>query len=434
MSETTAQDVVSDDAPQEYRIRGIRGLLKVLGPGLVTGAADDDPSGIATYSQVGAQFGYSLGWTMTLAFPLMAAIQEVSARIGCTTGYGIAANLRRHYPRWLLDVLVLSLIVANVINLGADIAAIGDAAHLLIGGNMQAWMVGISLASLLAEIYLSYARYAAVLKWLTLSLFAYVGAVLLAHAQWGSALYGAFVPRLAFTGASMTALVAVLGTTISPYLFFWQSSQEVEELERHHRKALCIAPKTAGPELHRIRIDTLVGMFFSNVIALFIIWATAATLYTHGIRNIATSVEAAQALAPIAGKFASVVFAVGILGTGLLALPVLAGSASYAVCEALRWNTGLDRKPKQAVAFYGVITASMLLGIVIAFSPIDPMKALYYSAVVNGVLAAPLMAIMLVIGSNPRIMDRFTLPPVLKTIGWIATLVMAVAAVGLFVT
>jgi NRAMP (natural resistance-associated macrophage protein)-like metal ion transporter len=422
------------DPPGEKSLSGVGRVLAVLGPGLVTGAADDDPSGIATYSQIGAQFGYQMGWTVTLTYPLMVAIQEISARIGCTTGHGIATNLRRHYPRWLLDILVLSLLVANVINLAADIAAMGDAARLLIGGNMQLWMVGISVASLLAEIFLSYARYAAILKWLTLSLFAYVAAVIVAHANWSAALAGAFVPHIAFTGAAMTALVAVLGTTISPYLFFWQSSQEVEELERRHRKPLCIAPKTAGAELRRIRIDTLVGMFFSNIVALFIILATAATLYTHGIRNITSSVQAAQALAPIAGKFASVIFAVGILGTGLLALPVLAGSASYAVCETFRWNTGLDRKPRQARAFYGVIAGAMLLGVSIAFTPIDPMKALYYSAVVNGVLAAPLMAIMMLIGSNPQIMEDLTLPPILKTIGWIATAVMAAAAVGLFVT
>jgi len=427
-------EAVAAPAPDEPRLGLIRRVLGALGPGLVTGAADDDPSGIATYSQIGAQFGYTLGWTMTLTFPLMAAIQEVSARIGCTTGHGIAANLRRHYPRWLLDVLVLSLLVANICNLGADIAAMGDAAQLLIGGRAQLWMVGICVASLIAEIFLSYARYASVLKWMTLSLFAYVAAVIMAHADWGAALRGALIPQLTFTGASMTALVAVFGTTISPYLFFWQSSQEVEELARRHSKPLCIAPKTAGPELRRIRIDTLVGMFFSNAVALFIILATAATLYKHGIRNINSSVQAAQALAPIAGKFASIVFALGILGTGLLALPVLAGSASYAVCEAFRWNTGLERKPRQARAFYGVIVGSMLLGVALAFTPIDPMKALYWSAVLNGVLAAPLMAIMLIIGSNPRIMNRFTLPPVLKAIGWLATAVMAAAAVGLFVT
>jgi Mn2+/Fe2+ NRAMP family transporter len=432
MTETT--DAIKKP-PQDIVRPGIaRHVLGVLGPGIVTGAADDDPSGIATYSQIGAQFGYGMAWTMTLAFPLMSATQEIAARIGSTTGHGIATNLRRHYPRWVLDVLVFSLFVANTINLGADIAAMGDAAKLLIGGYMQVWMIAIAAASLIAEIFLSYARYASILKWLTLSLFAYVAAVFMAHADWHAALIGALVPQLAFTGASMTALVAVLGTTISPYLFFWQSSQEVEELARKHQKPLCVAPKAAGPELRRIRIDTLVGMFFSDIVAIFIIFATAATLHTHGITHINTSVQAAQALAPIAGKFASAVFAIGIIGTGLLALPVLAGSASYAVCEAFRWNTGLNRKPLQARAFYAIIAGAMLLGVGLAFTPIDPMKALYWSAVVNGVLAAPLMAIMLLIGSNPRIMNKLTLPPVLKTIGWVATAVMAAAAVGLFVT
>ena len=411
-----------------------RHWLAVLGPGLITGAADDDPSGIGTYSQVGAQYGYGMGWTMVLTYPLMAAIQEISARIGSTTGHGIATNLRRHYPRWLLDVLVLSLLVANVINLGADIAAMGDAAKLLVGGKTQVWIVGIAIVSVVAEIFLSYARYASFLKWLTLSLFAYVAAVIMAHADWGAALFGAFVPTISFGTAAMTALVAVLGTTISPYLFFWQSSQEVEELGRKHVKPLCIAPRAAGPELRRIRVDTLVGMAASNVVALFIVWATAATLHKHGITNITTSVQAAQALTPFAGHFATIIFAAGIIGTGLLALPVLAGSASYAVCETFRWNAGLDRKPRQAAAFYGVIVGATVLGVGIAFTPIDPMKALYYSAVVNGVLAAPLMAAMMVIGSNPRIMGRLTLSRGLKIIGWAGTAVMGAAAVGLFLT
>jgi len=411
-----------------------RNWLEVLGPGLITGAADDDPSGIGTYSQVGAQYGYGMGWTMVLTYPLMVAIQEISARIGSTTGHGIATNLRRHYPRWLLDVLVLSLLVANVINLGADIAAMGDAAKLLVGGKTQVWIVGIAIVSVVAEIFLSYARYASVLKWLTLSLFAYVAAVIMAHADWGAALFGAFVPTISFGTAAMTALVAVLGTTISPYLFFWQSSQEVEELGRKHAKPLCIAPRAAGPELRRIRVDTLVGMAASNVVALFIVWATAATLHKHGITNITTSVQAAQALTPFAGHFATVIFAAGIIGTGLLALPVLAGSASYAVCETFRWNSGLDRKPRQAAAFYGVIAGATVLGVALAFTPIDPMKALYYSAVVNGVLAAPLMAAMMVIGSNPRIMGRLTLNLGLKIFGWAGTAVMAAAAVGLFLT
>ena len=425
--------------PEEHRSESPRGnpllrLLGILGPGLVTGAADDDPSGIGTYSQVGAQFGYQMGWTILFSYPLMVAIQEVAARIGSTTGQGIAANLRRHYPRWVLDVVVIALLVANTINLGADIAAMGDAASLLLPGSMQLWAVIITALSVSAEAWLRYARYAAILKWTTLSLFAYVATVIVAHVDWGAAFAGAVVPKLATGGAAATALVAVLGTTISPYLFFWQSSQEVEELERRHRKALCVTPRKAGSELRRIRIDTLVGMGFSNVISIFIMVAVAATLNTHGIHSIDTSVQAAQALAPIAGHFASAIFAVGIIGTGLLALPVLAGSAAYAVCETFRWNMGLDRKPKAARAFYGVIVGATFIGVILAFSPINPMKALYWTAVVNGVLAAPLMAVMMLISSNGRIMGRLVISWRLRVVGWIATAVMAAASVGLFVS
>src|SRR5579864_7219572 len=298
-------------------------LLRILGPGLVTGAADDDPSGIGTYSQVGAQFGYQMGWTVVFAYPLMAAIQEIAARIGSTTGHGIAANLRKHYPRWVLDVIVIALLVANVINLGADIAAMGDAAALILPGPMQLWVVVVTGVSVAAEAWLSYARYASILKWITLALLAYVATVMVAHVHWSEAAIGAVLPRLSAGGAAATALVAVLGTTISPYLFFWQSSQEVEELHRRNHKPLCVAPRAAGPELKRIRVDTLVGMGFSNIIALFIVVAVAATLNAHGMHNIDSSVKAAQALEPIAGRFASIVFAAGIVGTGLLALPVL---------------------------------------------------------------------------------------------------------------
>ena len=432
---TEAPHVVALAADGSARRRGaLVRFLSILGPGLVTGAADDDPSGIATYSQVGAQFGYRMGWTMLFSYPLMVAIQEIAARIGSTTGRGIASNLRRHYPRWVLNAVIIALLIANTINLGADIAAMGSAATLLLPGPMQLWTVVITVFSFSLEAWLSYARYAAILKWTTLSLFAYVAAVMVAHVDWGAAVMGVVLPSFIGGNAAATALVAVLGTTISPYLFFWQSSQEVEELERRHRKALCIAPRAAGPELKRIRIDTLVGMGFSNLIAVFIIVAVAATLNKHGIHNIETGVQAAQALAPIAGDFASVVFAAGILGTGLLALPVLAGSAAYAVCETFRWNTGLDRKPRSARAFYGVIVGAMLIGLAIAFSPINPMKALYWTAVINGVLAAPLMVVMMLISSNPKIMGRLAIGWKLRLVGWLATAAMAAASVGLFVT
>ena len=408
-------------------------FFAILGPGLVTGAADDDPSGIATYSQVGAQFGYSMGWSVLYALPLMAAIQEIAARIGSTTGHGIAENLRKHYPRWLLTVVVVALLVANTINLGADIAAMGDAITLFAPGPMQLWAVVVTVVSVVAESWLSYTRYASILKWTTLALLAYVATVAVAHVDWSAALVGAFVPHVSASGAAATALVAVLGTTISPYLFFWQSSQEVEELRRRHRKALCTVPGSAGPELKRIRLDTLVGMSFSNIIALFIVIAVAATLYAHGLRRIDTSVQAAQALAPIVGRYATVIFAIGIVGTGLLALPVLAGSAAYAVCETFRWKAGLDRKPNAARAFYGVIAGATAIGLVLAFSPIDPMKALYWTAVINGVLAAPLMVVMMLISSNHRIMGRLVISWRLRVVGWIATLAMAAASVALFV-
>lgn len=427
--------VAATEAPAAAAPRNpVLRLLRILGPGLVTGAADDDPSGVGTYSQVGAQFGYQMGWTVLFSYPLMAAIQEIAARIGSTTGNGIAANLRRHYPRWVLDVIVVALLIANVINLGADIAAIGDAASLILPGPMQLWVVVVTGLSVAAEAWLSYARYASLLKWVTLALLAYVATVIVANVHWSEALVGAVLPSLSAGGAATTALVAVLGTTISPYLFFWQSSQEVEELHRRNHKPLCVAPRAAGPELKRIRVDTLVGMAFSNLIALFIIVAVAATLHAHGIRNINSSVEAAQALQPIAGRFASIIFAAGIVGTGLLALPVLAGSAGYAVCETFRWKLGLDRKPLAARAFYGVITGAMLLGMLIAFSPINPMKALYWSAVINGVLAAPVMVVMMLISSNGKIMGHLTISWRLRLAGWTATAVMAAAAVGMFVT
>jgi NRAMP (natural resistance-associated macrophage protein)-like metal ion transporter len=408
------------------------GFLKSLGPGLVTGAADDDPSGIATYSQVGAQFGYGLAWTMVFTFPLMAVIQAVSARIGCVTGYGIAENLRRHYSPWLLRAVVLLLVVANVINLGADLGAMGAALGLLIGGPQLLYTMSFGVVCILLETFISYARYAAVLKWATLSLFAYVAVVFAAHVPWGSALYGTFVPHLVFDAPHAMAMVAVLGTTISPYLFFWQAGQEVEELHRRHVKALYVTRRDVGPELARIRTDTIVGMGISNLIALFIIYATAATLNASGVTDIQTSSQAAEALRPIAGVFTFALFAAGIIATGMLAVPVLAGSAAYGVTEAFGWREGLDRRPREAKLFYATIAVATLGGVALNFTSLDPVKALYWSAVVNGVLSAPLMAVMMVIAMNPRIMGRLTLPRPMLVVGWLATLVMAAATIAFF--
>jgi len=414
-------------------VRHPASILRSLGPGLVTGAADDDPSGIATYSQVGAQFGFGLAWTMLFSFPLMAVFQEVCARVGAVTGVGIAHNLRRHYSIWLLRTVVLLLLIANVINLGADLGAMGAAAQLLIGGSGLLYTVLFGIVCILLETFLSYARYAQVLKWLTLSLFAYVAVVFAAHVPWQTALHDVVVPRLILDAPHATALVAILGTTISPYLFFWQCSQEVEEMRQRHVRPLRLSRLgSTGSELRRIRADTVIGMGVSNLIALFIILATAATLNASGVTDIQTSSQAAEALRPIAGPFTFYVFAAGIVGTGLLAVPVLAGSAAYAVAEVFQWQGSLDSKPRQARAFYGTIAAATLGGVALNFSALDPIKALYWAAVVNGVLAAPLMAVIMVIASNPRIMGRLTLPAWMRAVGWVATAVMAAATAGFF--
>jgi Mn2+/Fe2+ NRAMP family transporter len=354
------------------------------------------------------------------------------ARIGCVTGYGIAQNLRRHYSPWLLRAVILLLLVANVINLGADLGAMGAALGLLIGGPELLYTVLFGVVCILLETFISYARYAAVLKWATLCLFTYVGVVFTAHVSWGSALYGTFVPHLVFDAPHAMAIVAVLGTTISPYLFFWQAGQEVEELHRRHVKALCITPRDAGPELSRIRTDTIVGMAFSHLVALFIIFATAATLNASGVTDIQTSSQAAEALRPIAGVFTFALFAAGIIATGMLAVPVLAGSAAYGVSELFGWTEGLDHRLREAKSFYTTIAVATLGGVALNFTPIDPVKALYWAAVVNGVLAAPLMAVMMVIAMNSRIMGRLTLPRPMLAVGWLATSVMALAAVALF--
>jgi NRAMP (natural resistance-associated macrophage protein)-like metal ion transporter len=409
-------------------------FLSRLGPGLVTGAADDDPSGIGTHSQVGAQFGYGLSWTFLFSFPLMVAIQEVAAEIGRVTGAGIARNMRRHYPRPLLVLMVGLLLIANIVNLGADLAAMGAAVGLLIGGPIGLYTLLFGLFCIIVEVALSYERYASVLKWATLSLFAYVAVVIVAQVPWGEALTSLVVPRIEWTGAYATAVVAILGTTISPYLFFWQAGQEIEEQKRHRVKPLCITPKDAGPELKRIRIDTLTGMAFSSIVSLAIVFATAATLHANGIRDIETSAQAAEALRPIAGNFAFALFALGIIGTGLLAVPVLAGSAAYAVTEMFGMAGSLDAKPTKARLFYGTIAVTTLLGVSLQYVGIDPARALYWAAVVNGVLAAPLMVMMMLIVRNPRAMGRLTLGLRATITGWIATAVMAAATIMFFAT
>jgi NRAMP (natural resistance-associated macrophage protein)-like metal ion transporter len=410
-------------------------LLQVLGPGLITGASDDDPSGIATYSQAGAQFGYGLSWVMLFSWPLMCAIQEISARIGRVTGRGIAGNLKRHYPVAVVYGIVFLLVIANVINLGADLGAMGAALTLLIGGPALLYVALFGLVSVLLEVFSRYSRYVSVLKWLTLSLFAYVGVVFVVHVPWGTFGYNLIVPHVAMNAPYLTAVIAILGTTISPYLFFWQAEEEVEEVkERQDAKPLERAPEQATAEFNRIRIDTYVGMGLSNLVALFIILTTAATLNAHGITDIQTSSQAAEALRPIAGPFAFAIFALGIIGTGMLALPVLAGSSAYALGETFGWHVGLARKARRAKAFYGAIAVATLIGVGLNFSPIDPIKALFWSAVINGVVAVPVMALMMHLSSHRAAMGEFKLHAGLKIVGWIATLVMAAAAIGLFAT
>ena len=410
-------------------------LLQVLGPGLITGASDDDPSGIATYSQAGAQFGYNMAWVMLFSWPLMCAIQEISARIGRVTGRGIAGNLKQHYPRGILMSMVALLLVANTINLGADLGAMAAALKLVIGGPELLYVGAFGVVSILLEVFVRYSRYVSVLKWLTLALFAYVGVAFVVHIPWASVAYRLVAPHIDWTPTYLTTLVAILGTTISPYLFFWQAEEEVEEVkERDGAKPLVRAPRQAPTELKRIRLDTYLGMGLSNIVALFIILTTAATLHAHGVTDIQTSAQAAQALRPIAGQATFVVFALGIVGTGLLAVPVLAGSAAYAVGEAFGWHVGLTRKLGRAKAFYAMIAGATVVGAALNFTPIDPIKALFWSAVINGVVAVPVMTMMMLLASRTAVMGRFTLTGPLKVVGWVATLVMAAAAVGMFAT
>ncbi|WP_031359398.1 NRAMP family divalent metal transporter [Caballeronia sordidicola] len=410
-------------------------LLGVLGPGLITGASDDDPSGIATYSQVGAAFGYGLSWTLLFSYPLMVAIQMISARIGRTTGHGIAGVLRLHYSTWLLQWIVVLLLIANIVNLGADLGAMADALALLLPGPKWLYVLLFSVICVAMQLLLQYTRYVAVLKWFTLSLFAYFAVLAVAHVNWGQLASNLLLPRPVWTSAYLTAVVAVFGTTISPYLFFWQSDEEVEDMHVHPRRLdLFDAPEQGPQALHRIEVDTLAGMGLSNLVALAILATTAATLHAGGIVDIETSAQAAQALRPIAGPFAALFFTVGLIGTGLLAVPVLAGSAAYAIGEARSWPVGFTRKMQEAKAFYATIAVATLIGMVINFTSINPIKALYWSAVLNGVVAVPVMFVMMKIVSRPDIMGKFAAKGWLRALGWMATAVMLVISVGMVVT
>ena len=409
-----------------------KNLLRSLGPGLITGASDDDPSGIGTYSQAGAQLGFGIGWTLILTYPLMVAIQEISGRIGRVSGYGIAGNVCRNFPAPMVWFLIVLLFVANTINIAADLGAMADSLKLLIGGPAILYVILFGTVSVIAQIFFEYKRYVAILKWLTLSLFAYVITLAVVRVPWGEAIKGLLIPRMSFDRTFLTTLVAVLGTTISPYLFIWQSSQEAEEQRIDKTKRpLKRDLSDHEPELRRIRLDTVIGMAFSNLIAIAIVMTTAATLHAHGITDISSSAQAAAALKPLAGDFAELLFALGFIGTGLLAVPVLAGSTAYAIGEGRKWPVGLSRRPKQAVAFYGVLSLSAGLGIALNFTSLDPIKALYWSAVVNGVLAAPVMVMLMALVRRRRVMGELVVRGGLYWLGWVATAAMALCTFGM---
>jgi NRAMP (natural resistance-associated macrophage protein)-like metal ion transporter len=411
------------------------GLGRFLGPGLITGASDDDPSGIATYSQSGAQFGLALGWTILLTWPLMVAIQMIVARIGRTTGHGIAGTMRRHGPNWLVLGLILLLLVANTINIGADLGAMADAMQLVLGGPWYLYLLFFTAICAAGPIWTKYARYVAVLKWLTVSLLAYVATLFIVHVPWSEALFRIVVPAWQWNSDYLMMVVAIFGTTISPYLFFWQASQEAEDVaETAHREPLKNKPSQGPSALERIQYDTMGGMAVSNIVALAIIWTAASTLYPNGIHNIESSAQAAQALEPIAGSFASGLFALGIIGTGLLAVPILAGSAAYALGEALRWRTGLAQKPADAKAFYGALGLATVVGALINVIGINPMKALVWAAVINGITAVPVMGMTMLLSARQDVLGEFVVTGLLKFLGWLATILMAAAVSALIVT
>ena len=421
--------------PSQATVAKSNGFWARLGPGLITGASDDDPSGIATYSQAGAQFGYGLLWSVVLTYPLMAAIQEISAHIGRVTGCGISANLRKSYSTKILYPIIGLLMIVNTINVGVDLGAMAAAAKLVIGGSVIFYCFAFAAFSAVAQVLIPYHRYVSYIKWSTLVLFAYVATVLTVHVPWAQVARETLLPPISFHRDYLQMLMAILGTTISPYLFFWQASLEVED-ERHDSTARPLRNdlEHAPAQLHRIKVDTFFGMGISNLIAFFIIVTTAATLHVNGIIHIETAEQAAEALRPIAGNFCFLLFSLGMIGTGLLAVPVLAGSAAYAVGECFKWRTGLERKAKAAPKFYTVIVIATGIGVLINLLNINSIQALYWTAILNGVIAVPVMPMMMLMASNKKLMGSLTISSRLKWFGWAATLLMAISALGLVVT
>jgi Mn2+/Fe2+ NRAMP family transporter len=407
--------------------------LTRLGPGPITGVADDDPSGIATYSQAGAQFGLNMLWTMPLAYPLMSAVQAMCGQIGRVTGKGLAANIKIAFPPSVLKGVVLLLLVANTLNIAADVAAMGEVAELVSGFDRHLMTAIIVIATLLLQVFVPYHRYVFFLKWLTLSLLAYAAVLFTVHVPWSEVALRTVWPKLTFNSQAAAVVVGVFGTTISPYLFFWQASEEVEDMQAKDAAPLLRRPGAARAELRRIQWDTWSGMLYSDLTAYFIMLATAVTLHVAEITDIETAAQAASALRPLAGDFAFVLFALGILGVGLIGVPVLAGSAAYALAEAMGWKSGLERKAKDARGFYAVIAVSVLAGSLIQYSPISPMKALFWSAVINGIVAVPLLVVIVLIASSKSVMGAFTVGRTIVILGWIAVAVMGLAAVLMFV-
>ena len=428
-----------ESAPRGHGFRALWGRLKEhplakLGPGLITGAADDDPSGIATYSQAGAQFGLNMLWTMPLTFPLMVAVQSMCANLGRVTGKGLSANIKTAFPPIVLQGVVLLLLIANTLNIAADVAAMGEVAELVSGINRHFMTALFVFGTLALQLFVPYHRYVFFLKWLTLSLLAYAAVLFTVHIPWKQVVLHTVWPHFTPDASAAAVVVALFGTTISPYLFFWHTAEEVEDMQTPPLSApLNQDPSSARKELRRIRWDTWSGMFYSNITAYFIILATAVTLNVAGVTDINTAAQAASALRPLAGDFAYLIFALGILGVGMIGVPVLAGSGAYALSEALGWNEGLERKVRDARGFYSIITISVLLALAIQYSPISPMKALFWSAVINGVVAVPLMVVIIMLVSKKSVMGDFTASRPLIVLGWVATAVMGAAAVSMFI-
>src|SRR5882724_7770120 len=424
----------SEKNSQKTERNPIKRFLKILGPGLITGAADDDPSGIATYTQAGASLGLATLWTAVVTFPLMAVVQFLCAKIGMVSGMGLAGVLRKHYSRAVLYPAVLGLVVANTINAGADLGAIAAAINLLIPIPIALMIVPIAIIIVVLQIWGSYKLISQIFKWLTLTLFAYIGAAILAKPPWREVLKATFIPQFSFDGKYLLTLVAILGTTISPYLFFWESSQEVEEEIEMGRKTQEEREGATYAELHAAAVDTNIGMFFCNLVFYFVILAAASTLHAAGQTNIASATDAAQALRPLAGNASSVLFALGLIGAGSLAVPVLTGASAYAVAETFGWECSLNDKPAAAKQFYAVIAGSTLVGLLLNFLGINPMAALFWTAVINGLISPPLLVIIMLVSNNKKVMGDKVNGVGANIVGWAATAVMFAAAIGMLLT